>query len=187
MCLAEDKAGSAGHLARTTKGPKPCGHFSPGGYGCGCCWPSPCRWPRRSSTAWRLPPSGATRLPGLRGRCSRPTPPSPPYPGGRPARKEAARRSADLSPPTTGWRGETWLRRPLALVACAEERGEAARDRGDDEDGPRLEGDIDHLAGRRQRVRDARRDGQQLHGAEKGGITESVDVTALLPALKYPD
>jgi hypothetical protein len=26
-----------------------------------------------------------------------------------------------------------------------------------------------------------------LHGAEKGCITESVDIPALLPALKYPD
>ena len=39
---------------------------------------------------------------------------------------------------------------------------------------------------RRQRVCHTRRNGQQLHGAEKGSITESVDIPAFLPGLKYP-
>jgi hypothetical protein len=71
-------------------------------------------------------------------------------------------------------------------VARTKERSEAARDCSDDEDGPRLEANIDNLAGRRERVRHTRRNGQQLHGAEKGRITESVDIPAFLPALKNP-
>jgi hypothetical protein len=42
----------------------------------------------------------------------------------------------------------------LSRVARAKERGEAARDDGDDEDGPHLQADVDESAGRRQRVLD---------------------------------
>jgi hypothetical protein len=49
-----------------------------------------------------------------------------------------------------------WLTR---RVACTKERGEAARDCGDYEDGPRLEANIDNLPDRRHRVRHTRRNG----------------------------
>ena len=74
----------------------------------------------------------------------------------------------------------------LTRVARAKESGEAARDHGDDEDRPQLQADIDNPAGRRQRVPDLRRHGQQLHGGEEGCITESVDIPAFLPTLKCP-
>ena len=82
----------------TTKGPQACGHFSPGACVRGCCWPSPCRWPRRSSIAWHWPPSAVIRPPERRRRCTRPTRRSPPYTGGRPVRKNAARQDAKPPP-----------------------------------------------------------------------------------------
>jgi hypothetical protein len=74
----------------------------------------------------------------------------------------------------------------LARVARAKETGEAACDYRNDEDGPHLEADIDDPAAHRERVLNLRRDGQQLHGGEKDRITESVNVTAFVPAFKYP-
>src|SRR6185312_3933027 len=45
--------------------------------------------------AWRWPPGAVIHPPGQQRRCIRPTLRSPPYPGGRPARQNAARQIAD--------------------------------------------------------------------------------------------
>src|SRR2546421_13109894 len=76
-----------------------------------------------------------------------------------------------------------WLR----TIRRGEESRERARDRGDDEERPDLEGDVDDAPGCRQRVLDLRGDGQELHRREEERVAEVVDVALPEVALERPD
>src|SRR5436190_7657648 len=77
--------------------------------------------------------------------------------------------------------------RRLARVAGGEERREAASDRRNDEDRPRLERDVHHLPRRRDRVLERGRDSQELYEGEEDRVAEAVDIAALLPVLEDKD
>ena len=86
-----------------------------------------------------------------------------------------SRRSSTLPPLGVLW---------LAPVAWREERGERAADRGDDDDRPDLEDDVDDPAGGGQRVLQLRGDSQQLNGREEDRVAEAVDLGAVGVALR---
>ena len=130
-----------------------------------------CLWPR---------PGRPTR--GLRS-CPEPPPPA------RGVEASLRSRTRPRSVPGTGPRlpSRGRLGHASLPIARLEEARDRARRAGDDDHRPDLQDDVDDAAGRRERVRDLRRDGEQLHRGEEERIEEGVDVALLRMPLEQVD